>query len=111
MYGFTTYVSGPKETYQVVHRAVMDVVTERGSGGEGLVLHVAYTTDEGFAVVEVWESREQSDAFYDTIMPLAMERAGVPADAPEPRIEEFETIGVLVPAAAGAAAEEPTAGG
>jgi hypothetical protein len=50
----------------------MEVVAERG-GGDGLVLHLAYATDEGFDVLEVWDSRVEADAFYGTVMPIAME--------------------------------------
>jgi hypothetical protein len=110
MYGVTTHVTAPSEAYHAVHRAVMGVVEEQG-GGEGLVLHLAYATDEGFDVVEVWESREQADAFNTTVLPVALKRAGVPTDGPEPRVEEFEPMGVMVPAVSGAAAEEPSAGG
>ena len=95
MYAFTTHVAAPAEAYQAVHRAVMDVVEEQG-GGDGLVLHVAYATEEGFDVTEVWDSREQADAFNATVMPIAMERAGM-IDGPEPRVEELNALGVLVP--------------
>jgi hypothetical protein len=110
MYGITTHVLAPSETYQAVHRAVMDVVAEQG-GGDGLVLHLAYATEEGFDVLEVWDSREHAEAFNTTVMPAAMERAGVPADGPEPRVDEFDPIGVLVPAAPAGAPEETVAGG
>lgn len=97
MYGITTHVPAPSETYRAAHQAVMDVVGEQG-GGDGLVLHLAYETEEGFDIVEVWESRAHADAFNATVMPAAMQRAGLPSDGPEPRVEEFEPIGVLVPA-------------
>jgi hypothetical protein len=96
MYGITNHVAAPVEAYQAVHRAVMEVVAEQG-GGDGLVLHLAYATEEGFDVLEVWDSRVEADAFYGTIMPIAMERAGLPSDGPAPRTEEFRPIGVLVP--------------
>ena len=99
MYGITTHVLAPSDTYHAVHRAVMSVAEEQGAG-EGLVLHLAYATDEGFDIVEVWESQEYAEAFNATVMPAAMERAGLPTDGPEPRVEEFDPIGVLVPAGA-----------
>lgn len=98
MYGITTHVSAPSDTYHAVHRAVMSVAEEQGAG-EGLVLHLAYATDDGFDILEVWESREYADAFNATVMPAAMERAGLPTDGAEPRVEEFDPIGVLVPVA------------
>jgi hypothetical protein len=98
MYAFTTHVSATSEAYQAVHRAVMEVVEEQG-GGDGLVLHLACATQEGFDVTEVWDSREQADAFNATVMPVAMERAGIGADGPEPRVEELNPIGIMVPGA------------
>jgi hypothetical protein len=103
MYGVTTHVPSSIETYHAVHREVMKVVEEQG-GGEGLVLHLAYATEEGFDSVDVWESRAQADVFNATVIPIAMERAGVSTEGPEPRVEEFEPIGVVVPAAAGSQA-------
>lgn len=104
MYGVTTHVPVPSEAYHAIHRAVMSVVEEQG-GAEGLVLHLARATEEGFDVVEVWESREHADAFNETVMPIALERAGVPTDGPAPRVEEFDPLGVLVPAAPGTTAD------
>ena len=104
MYGFTTHVPAPREAYQAVHRAVMEVAGELGAG-DGLVVHLAYATPEGFDVLEVWESRAQADAFNATVIPVAMERAGLPMDGPSPEVEEFDPIGVLVPAVAAGATE------
>jgi hypothetical protein len=110
MYGCTTHVQAPVETYHAVHREVMKVVEEQG-GGEGLLLHLAYATEEGFDSVDVWESRAQADVFNATVMPIALERAGVPIDRPHPRVDEFDPIGLVVPAAAsGSAAGAPVSG-
>lgn len=102
MYGYTMHVEAPSESYDAVHHEVMELVAEQG-GGEGLVLHLAYATAQGFDLVEVWESREHADTFNSTVMPVAMERAGVPMEGPPPPMEEFEPLGVVtsaVPAAA-----------
>jgi hypothetical protein len=96
MYAFTTHVPAPSEAYQAVHRAVLDVIAEQG-GGDGLVLHLACATEDGFAVTEVWDSREQADAFNATVMPVAMERSGIGTEVPEARVEELTPIGVMVP--------------
>lgn len=103
MYGIRMHVPAPSELYRPVHQAVMEIVEEEG-GGEGLVAHVAYRTEQGFDIVEVWESREQCEAFNASVMPKALERAGVAEDAPEPQIEEFEPLGVMAPAAGAAGA-------
>jgi hypothetical protein len=93
MYGYTMHIPAPIEVYQAMHKAVMDVIGEEG-GGEGLILHLAYGTDRGFDLTEVWESKEQLDAFNETVFPKAMARAGVPMDRPQPETVEFDPIGV-----------------
>ena len=96
MYGFTMHVPAPIELYHSVHQAVVDIIAEEG-GGDGLILHLAYETDEGFDLIEVWETKEQSDSFNATVTPKAMERAGVPMVGPPPETEEFDPVGVLTP--------------
>jgi len=94
MYGYTVHVPAPIEAYQATHRAVMEVVNEQG-GGDGLILHLAYSTDEGFAITEVWDSKERLDAFNRDVLPKASARAGVTMDGPEPEVVEFAPAGVL----------------
>jgi quinol monooxygenase YgiN len=98
MYGYTTHVPAPIEAYKAVHQAVLEVVAEDG-GTEGLVLHLAYATDQGFDLTEVWESKEQFDAFNRDVFPKAMARAGVPMEGPAPEIIEFDPVGVMTPRA------------
>jgi hypothetical protein len=75
-----------------------EVIREHG-GGERLVLHLAYATDRGFDLTEVWESKEQFDAFNQEVFPQAMARAGVPMNGPAPETLEFEPAGVMTPRA------------
>ena len=96
MYGYTVHIPAPAEAYHALHKAVTDVVGEEG-GGEGLVLHLAYETNRGVDVTEVWESKQQLDTFNDTVFPKAVARAGVPMDGPPPETEEFDPIGLMVP--------------
>lgn len=98
MYGYTMHVPAPAEDYLALHAAVTEVVAEDG-GGEGLVLHLAHATTEGFDLTEVWESKEQLDAFNATVWPKAMERAGIPMDGPPPTPTEFEPLAVVTPRA------------
>src|SRR5436305_1892923 len=37
---------------------------------DGLAFHVAFTSDDRFRVSEVWDSREQFDAFGERLMPV-----------------------------------------
>ena len=98
MYGYTTHVPAPIEAYQAVHQAVLEVVAEDG-GADGLIVHLAYATDQGFDLTEVWESKEQFDAFNRDVFPKAMARAGVPMDGPEPELMEFDPVSVVAPRA------------
>jgi hypothetical protein len=88
MYGYTMDVPAPIEAYQAIHRAVMEVADEEG-GGEGLLLHLAYPTAQGFVLTEVWETKEHLDAFNRDVIPKAMARAGVPMDGPQPAPTEL----------------------
>jgi hypothetical protein len=98
MYGCTLHVPEPIEVYLAVHQAVLDVAEEEG-GGDGLVLHLAYPTDRGFDVIEVWESKEQYDAFNRDVFPKAVARAGLPMEGPAPEPVEFSPAGVMIPRA------------
>ncbi|GAA2022558.1 hypothetical protein GCM10009740_09450 [Terrabacter terrae] len=62
MYGYTLHFPAPIEAYLAMHQAVLQVLAEEG-GGDGLLVHVAYPTDRGFDLTEVWESKEHLDAF------------------------------------------------
>jgi hypothetical protein len=37
---------------------------------DGLAYHVAFRSNDGFRVSEIWDSREQMDAFGDRLMPV-----------------------------------------
>ena len=49
---------------------------------EGLEYHVAFKSDGKFRVSEIWDSREQFDAFGERLMPV-LEDAGIDAGEPE----------------------------
>ena len=67
----------------------------RAGRGEGLILHVAHATDLGFDLTEVWESKEQLEAFNRTVFPQAMARAGITMDGPPPPTVEFDPLAVV----------------
>ena len=96
MYGYTMHVPAPIEVYQQLHRAVVEVVEQQG-GGDGLLLHLAYATDQGFDLTEVWETKEDLDAFNRDVFPKAAERAGVPLEGPQPEPVEFTPTGLVMP--------------
>jgi hypothetical protein len=65
-----------KETYDKVSAKMQ----ESDWPPDGLVLHVAFGDDGDLRVSEVWESREQMDAFAERLRP-ALDEAGVQMSA------------------------------
>jgi hypothetical protein len=73
MYGYTMHFPAPIDAYLAMHKAILEVLDEEG-GAEGLLLHVAYPTDQGFDLTEVWESKEQAnDWFANNVAPALPE--------------------------------------
>jgi hypothetical protein len=67
-----------------------DQVIDVGQGGalaDGEILHVAGPTDEGWCVIDAWESREQCNANMGRLMP-AFQQAGIDVSSINPK--EFE---------------------
>ena len=98
MYGYTIHMPAPIEVYEAMHKAVLAVVDEEGDV-QGLVLHLAYPTEEGFDLTEVWDSKEDLDAFNREVFPKAMARANIPMDGPQPEPFEFTPAVVMTPRA------------
>ena len=98
MYGYVLHFPAPIDAYLAMHRAVLEVMSEDG-GGEGLLLHFAHPTDQGFDLTEVWESKEHLDAFNRDIFPKAMSRAGLPMGGPPPEPDECTPTVVMTPRA------------
>ena len=73
---------GTIEQYDSVVRQL-----EEGGGhlGEGQTFHVSGPTDDGFMVVDVWNSREDFDRFIQGRLGEAIQAAGVP----EPQVREI----------------------
>jgi hypothetical protein len=100
MYAYTMHIPAPIEAYEAMHKAVLEVMEEEGAGaGDGLLLHLAYATDEGFDLTEVWESKEQLDAFNEDVFSKAMTRSGISMDGPAPEPVEFVPAGLVLPRA------------
>jgi hypothetical protein len=52
----------------------------------GIVSHTAGATEQGWCVVDIWDSQEQFDAFMQSRLGPAMGKAGLP----EPQVTPFE---------------------
>jgi hypothetical protein len=87
-YGEIIQVGAPIEAYQAMHKQIGELLGPVVP--EGAILHVARATDDGFEVIEVWESKEQADAFKREVFQLAVEKLGPAAAGAEPRFLAFE---------------------
>jgi heme-degrading monooxygenase HmoA len=54
---------------------------------DGLIQHLAATSDDGVVIVDVWESQEALDRFFQERLGAALEQAGLGSDAPPRRHE------------------------
>ena len=93
-YGLIQTVAQPIEAYEELHAQIL-----AGSGGSapGLLVHFARSTDQGFQVVEVWESKEHSGRFFERVIKPILERFPPDQPLPEPVVEEFEVHGLQIP--------------
>ena len=91
--GVVTDVSAPAATYDAVHAAVLE---RAGAAVDGLLLHLARPTADGFQVTEVWESREEWErANREVVWPVVAEVLGGQAP-PAQVVTEFEVRGLVV---------------
>jgi hypothetical protein len=63
--------------------AVVDELGTKRKGEPGSVVHLAgFTGPDQIVVIDVWESREQLEAFRERLQP-ALKKHGIPEQAPE----------------------------
>ncbi len=97
-HGLVMKVPAPTDFYDALHTEVGRRSTDRA---DGLLLHVGRVTDEGFEVVEVWQSKDECDRFFAEVVWPAMDAvSGTHARRGEPVMTEFEPRGLIVPSAA-----------
>ena len=95
MYGYMMRAQEPIEAYNALHKEVVDIVGTNEP--DGLLVHVAYASDAGYDVVEVWESKDQADAFNRDIVGQAFQRLGMTMDGSPPDLTEFDPVQVITP--------------
>ncbi|SET40168.1 hypothetical protein [Geodermatophilus poikilotrophus] len=95
--GVVTDVSAPLETYDAVHAAVLE---RSGTAVDGLLLHLARSTTDGFQVIEVWESREDYERGNQEVVGPVFAEVLRGRAAPSVVITEFEVRGLVAPAGA-----------
>jgi hypothetical protein len=97
-WGVTVDVPASVDLYDAVHAALLE---RAGSAVEGLLVHLARATEDGFQVIEVWESRRDHDRYVDELLaPVLAELSGGRA-APDsgPTETPFEVRGLVLPRA------------
>ena len=73
--------------------ALYDAVTEelgiKGDQGwpDGVITHSAGSTDDGFIVIESWESEDAWNKFFESRLQPAFEKVG---GVPQPNVTRFE---------------------
>ena len=72
----------PGVTQEQYDEVIQKLEDAREGMPPGRIYHVAGPTEDGWRVVDVWESQEQFERFGQTLMPL-LEETGVPEVAPE----------------------------
>lgn len=81
---------GQKEYEAVNSKLGIDMKTGQGDWPAGLLSHTAGPSDEGFIVVEVWQSQEAQASFMDSRLGPAFAAVGLPQPS---RIVWFDVVG------------------
>jgi hypothetical protein len=94
-YGIILTVPAAVDTYDALHH---ELLRQTDGNIEGLLVHVARVTQEGFQVIEVWESKERFNRCNrEVLWPLAAKIIGDQDPGAEPATDEFEVRGLVVP--------------
>jgi hypothetical protein len=88
-HGIVATVPVPIDMYRAVNAQVTEKMGENAPSG--LLVHIARATADGFQVIEVWESKQQCDAFEAEVLAPIIDRvSGGQAPRRGDVTEEFE---------------------
>ena len=95
-WGVTVDVPASVDLYDALHATLL---RRTGSAVEGLLVHVARATDDGFQVIEVWESRHDYDRYVEELVaPALAELTGGRAPGGGGQTETtFDVRGLVLP--------------
>jgi hypothetical protein len=94
-YGILATVPRPADMYNAVNAQVNEMLGDNAP--DGLLVHVARRTADGFQVIEVWESKQQCDDFQDRVLAPIIDRvSGGQAPRREDVTEEFDVLNYFV---------------
>jgi hypothetical protein len=88
-YAFVQDVASSWEQYERVTAAMVEPAPQ------GLILHVAGPTDEGFRIIDVWESKQAWERFQAERLAPAVAALGGPS-RPEPTFRDLQPAHVVV---------------
>jgi hypothetical protein len=84
------FTGAPGMTSDLYDRTMPRIEASGQFPPDGLDFHVAFTADGSFRVSEIWDSKQQFDAFGERLMPILAE-AGIELAGP-PEIIEVHNI-------------------
>jgi hypothetical protein len=87
------FVGGTQEQYEATN-AQMNVEAEPP---DGLIFHAGGPIDDGWGVIDFWESREKFDAFANGRLGQAIEQLGERGMPAPPDIKEFPVQSIIAP--------------
>jgi hypothetical protein len=79
----------PGVTQEQYDRVMEDLQLEEMP--EGGIAHIAAPMEGGWRVLDVWETREHFERFYEERLGAAIQKAGVPQDEP-PKFQELHNV-------------------
>jgi hypothetical protein len=96
-YGVIMDVQAPIEMYDRVHAELAR--RSDGTSVDGFLLHVARPTDGGYQILEVWESKDTMERYYQFLGQVVAELFGgeQPPSVGQPVTTEFEVRGLVIP--------------
>ncbi len=94
-WGVIVDMPAPVEMYDAMHAALLE---RTGGSVDGLLVHVARETGDGFQVIEVWESQADYDRnMADVVGPIMRELSGDGAPQDTTQAEQpFDVRGLVL---------------
>ena len=104
-YAVTIDVHAPAAVYQALHAQLLQ---RTGGQVDGLQVHLALPTADGFQVLEVWDTKASYDHFNDTVIAPLTAQAGLAPTAgtstgaaqppaPEMSVTRIDISGLVIP--------------
>jgi hypothetical protein len=87
------FAGGTQEQYEAVHSRI----DADANPPEGLIFHAAGPTDDGWGIIDFWESRGHFDSFLQGRLGPAIQELGDRAPQNPPDVKEFPVHHILKP--------------